>query len=146
MMTTTTTPPTDTPGDDTERRGEAEHDATATTSDFDEPHAEVDALRAQADALVRGETIDKPNALGIANLFHSAETLVLREVHRRHRALERLGHEVDVLRMSSQHAATLVDVHVFKQSLDATRAELGELHATVDRLRQEVAQRPGSKR
>ena len=64
---------------------------------------EFAALRAQCDALVHGDQVDKEVALGIIKLFHTSETMMLALRFAKQQEVDKLRHELDLTRVTHRN-------------------------------------------
>ena len=110
---------------------------------------ELDELRAQCDALISTDEVDKKNALAIMSLFHSATTMILNERHERAQEIARMAHELELLRLSCRNAdvmeASTKDIAALQQQGRAHAHELVETTAAITKLQHQLDALPRRK-
>ena len=113
-------------------------DAGAEDEPFDAPDDLAPLRQKCCDVLTSTDSIDKTNAMTLLQLFHDFESLVMSERHRRNHDVERMQHELSLLRLSSQHAESLADL---SREVASLKAKLGSLDAhasSIDQLQRSV--------
>ena len=92
---------------------------------------DLETLRSQCEELTSSTTVDRDTALGILRLFHSAE--LLHEQHKRNHEVERVQHDLALLRQSCQNTEVLDDM---ARQIAHLKAQLVEMQETVAHLQQ----------
>ena len=111
--------------------------------------SELDELRAQCDALILTDEIDKKNALAIMSLFHCAITLILHERHERAQEIARMNHELEMLRLSCRNAdmleSSIKDISLLKHQVGEHATTISNLESSMSKLHHQVDAMPQSR-
>ena len=107
---------------------------------------QIQHLRDQCKLLTDDEKIDKSAALGIATLFHTAETMLLELRNDKDKEIESLNHRVSILNFSSGNSEMLQnitnDISKIGKECKLRDSSINELQTRV----QQMTQGPAKKR
>ena len=105
----------------------------------DEPRrGQLDELRRQCDLLTASDDVPKPVALGIMQMSHTAQTLLLEAEHERREETDKCRHELALLRVAYEYAPALAEM---RNEVTQLREQVEALATVSTALQIEAARR-----